>query len=187
MDSVRSHLRRAGAALHQQVDEAYSRLGVETAEGYRQFLRAHAAALFSLEQCLEHNGIEQLLDDWPNRRRRDALRADLNALRCPLPAALPLPEKAINTAWCWGALYVLEGSRLGGSLLARRLQAAQPGASMNYLGHGADQGLWPGFLHRLESQARHCDERDMQRGLDDAFGVFIRAAQAEAQRLAANA
>ncbi|MEN0108429.1 MAG: biliverdin-producing heme oxygenase [Pseudomonas sp.] len=152
MDSLRTRLRRLGANHHQQVDDAFSQLGVETAEGYRQFLQAHAAALFALENTLEKNSVATLLDDWPERRRSDALRADLLALDCPGSMALTLPE-TVSPAWCWGALYVLEGSRLGGKLLARRLQAAQPGAPMHYLNHAADEGLWPRFLQRLESQA----------------------------------
>jgi heme oxygenase len=178
MDSLRTRLRQLGADLHQQVDDAYSQLGLETAEGYRHFLQAHAAALFSLEPCLEQNGVNELLDDWPDRRRSDALRADLQALNCTPTTVLPMPTSA-SSAWCWGALYVLEGSRLGGKLLARRLQAAQPGAPMHYLDHAADQGLWPRFLQRLESHAQGSDESELKRGVEDAFGVFIRAAQGQ--------
>jgi heme oxygenase len=180
MDNLRQRLRLWGGALHHQVDTAFSALTLETADGYRQFLQAHAAALFSLEDCLAQQGVSQLLDDWPARQRSDALRADLQALNCEPAPALTITPRG-GPGWCWGALYVLEGSRLGGKLLARRLQAAQPGAPMHYLDHAADQGLWPGFLQRLESQAHGCDERALQQGVEDAFGLFIRAASASAE------
>jgi len=178
MDNVRAHLRQAGAGLHQEVDDAFSALSVETADGYRHFLQAHAAALFNLEHCLEQNGIEQLLDDWPQRRRSDALRADLAALNCRPVAPLPA-RSSVSQAWCWGAAYVLEGSRLGGQVLARRVQAAQPGATMRYLAHAATPGLWPSFLQRLESHAQHCDERELQRGVTEAFELFLEAARGQ--------
>ncbi|GLK90284.1 biliverdin-producing heme oxygenase [Pseudomonas turukhanskensis] len=178
MDSLRARLRRMGADLHQQVDDAYSQLGLETAEGYRHFLQAHAAALFSLEPCLEQSGVAELLEDWPERRRSEALRADLQAMNCEPCTSLAMAPNA-SAAWCWGALYVLEGSRLGGKLLARQLQAAQPGAPMRYLDHAADQSLWPRFLQRLESQAQGSDEGELKRGVEEAFGVFIRAAQGQ--------
>ncbi|MEK1943740.1 MAG: biliverdin-producing heme oxygenase [Pseudomonas sp.] len=178
MNNLRQRLRQLGAGLHQEVDDAYSALSLETADGYRRFLQAHAAALFSLEQTLEENAIDQLLEDWPQRRRSEALRADLQAFACAPVDVLSMPQQ-VSPAWCWGAAYVLEGSRLGGQVLARRLQAAQPGAPMDYLGHASTPGLWPSFLQRLESQAQGCDELELQRGVEQAFGVFIQAAQAQ--------
>jgi len=178
MTSLRQRLREFGAGLHQEVDDAFSALSLESAEGYCRFLRAHAAALFSLEKTLEQNGIAQFLNDWPQRRRSEALRADLLALGCA-PVA-PLASRATaSAAWCWGAAYVLEGSRLGGQVLARRLQAAQPGAPMNYLGHATVAGLWPAFLQQLETQAQDCDEHELQRGVQEAFSLFLRAAQGQ--------
>ena len=178
MTSLRQRLREFGAGLHQEVDDAFSALSLETVEGYRRFLQAHAAALFCLEKTLEQNGVEQLLDDWPQRRRSNALRADLLELGCA-PVAPPASRTTVSVGWCWGALYVLEGSRLGGQLLARRLQAAQPGAPMNYLGHATVAGLWPAFLQQLETQAQDCDERELQRGVQEAFSLFLRAAQGQ--------
>src|SRR6218665_3826641 len=118
MDNIRQRLRAYGGALHQQVDDAFSGFTLADAQGYRQFLQAHGAALFSLEHALENAGIEQLLIDWPARRRRDALRADLLAVGCALPLPVTFTASA-SLGWCWGAAYVLEGSRLGGQVLLR--------------------------------------------------------------------
>lgn len=177
MDSVRQRLKQASAGLHQQVDEAFSDFSLATPDGYRAFLRAHAAALFALEAALERNAIDTLLEDWPQRRRSVALRHDLEALGDEAPPALGLPQAPLNTGWCWGACYVLEGSRLGGQLLARRLQQAQPGAPMAYLAHAARAGLWQGFLQRLETAAGGCDEGELRRGVEDAFQLFLDAAR----------
>lgn len=179
MDNIRQRLRAYGGELHHQVDEAFSAFTLDSAAGYQQFLQAHGAALFSLEHALEHAGVEHLLTDWPARRRRDALRADLLALGCPVPTSLPVAAPT-TAGWCWGAAYVLEGSRLGGQVLLRRLRAAQPEAPANYLGHAAEPGLWPGFLQQLEAGAMGIDEHELQRGVDDAFGLFLRAAEQQA-------
>lgn len=180
MDNIRQRLRAYGGVLHHQVDEAFSGFSLDSASGYREFLQAHAGALFSLEAALERGGIEALLHDWPSRRRRDALRADLLALGCELPLSLPVTAPA-SAGWCWGAAYVLEGSRLGGQVLLRRLRAAQPEAPANYLGHASEPGLWPAFLQQLEAGALGIDEHELQRGVDDAFGIFLRAAEQQVE------
>lgn len=181
MDSLRQRLRQFGAPLHQQVDEAFSALALETPEGYRNFLLAHADALFSLEQRLEHNGIQRLLADWPARRRSPALRADLQALGCPGGTALPALQQATDS-WCWGAVYVLEGSRLGAQVLVRRVQTEQPEAPTRYLSHGNSALLWPSFLQQLEAAAHQCREDQLRQGVEDAFGLFLCGARRQLVR-----
>lgn len=177
MNNLRQRLKQFSAGLHQQVDEVFSALELESPAGYRRFLLAHAEALFSLEPALEHNAIERLLEDWSRRRRRWALLDDLRALGCadavPAQAAQPMP---MPPGWCWGVAYVLEGSRLGAQLLLRRLQKAQPAAPARYLGHASGESLWTSFLYRLEADAASCAERDLRRGVEDAFSLFLTAA-----------
>lgn len=178
MDSLRQRLKRFGADLHPQVDEAFSALALQTPQGYRRFLLAHAAALFGLEQRLERNAIQRLLSDWPQRRRTPALLADLRALGCDLGSA-PATAGEASPGWCWGAVYVLEGSRLGAQLLARDLQRAQPGAPMHYLSHGPAATLWPSFLQQLEAAAPQCREDQLRCGVEEAFGLFLSGARGQ--------
>lgn len=105
---VREQLRQAGAPWHEAVDAAFSRFDLGQADGYRAFLRAHARALPGLEQALEQAGIAQLMPDWPARRRRHALLADLADLGLPPPpTAAPRldADRACSGAWptCWKA------------------------------------------------------------------------------------
>ena len=176
MDSLRQRLKHFGADLHKQVDEAFSAFPLETRQGYGDFLRAHGRAILSLERTLENNGVEALIDDWPQRRRSEAVLADLRALGIAVEAPRGMPPIA-GAGWCWGALYVLEGSRLGARLLLQRLQAAQPAAPARYLSHGLADGLWPRFLRFFEAQAAACDERQLQQGVADAFGQFLAVAE----------
>ena len=119
MDTLRNQLRSATAAQHERVDAAFSAYRLDQPEGYRAFLQAHAQVLIPLEIELEQAGIETMLDDWPLRCRRQALLADLKALGCAEPPLTPA-GMAPSPGWSWGAAYVIEGSRLGGRVLARR-------------------------------------------------------------------
>lgn len=55
-----------------------------------------------------------------------------------------------SEAFCWGIAYVLEGSRLGGEVLYRRLQPKLAPHPLRYLGQrGAAAQPWPQFLATL--------------------------------------
>jgi heme oxygenase (biliverdin-IX-beta and delta-forming) len=75
----------------------------------------------------------------------------------------------------WGALYVLEGSRLGGAYLEKRVA---PGLPRTYLGARHEQGAWRRILGSLD----HADTGPAWReqalaGARATFGAFIEAAQ----------
>src|SRR5690606_7085673 len=112
MAELRARLRAATGPFHERVDAAYANFSFAQPGGYARFLRAHGRVLGSMEVALEQAGIAGLLDDWPARVRRHALLADLATLGSSPPMPLPPPELP-DIASCWGAAYVLEGSRLG--------------------------------------------------------------------------
>lgn len=177
MAELRTRLRMATAPLHEQVDSAYAAFDFDQEGGYLSFLRAHGRVLGSIEVALEQAGITHLLEDWPERVRRHALFADLEALGSPVPLPLPAPELD-DSAGCWGAAYVLEGSRLGGRVLARRLHQLDPSAPSLYLEHGDTAKLWPTFLAQLET-AHPCTWPAIQAAAEATFELFIRAAALE--------
>ncbi|USI73834.1 biliverdin-producing heme oxygenase [Sphingomonas morindae] len=139
-------LRAATRADHDRVDALFGALTLASAADYRAFLLAQALALPAVERALDEADFAGALADWPGRRRGDALAADLAALHTQAPDPLPPPALAGRAAQ-WGAAYVLEGSRLGGQLLARQLGAGQPNA---YLGKVHAPGKWRDFLSALD-------------------------------------
>ena len=170
---LRAHLRERTAGTHATLDERLDALPLETPEGYGLFLKVVAAGLLPLEAYLKQHGIARILDDWPLRERTPAIREDLSRLaggrtfsvdRSRLPLAPVLGH-------LWGALYVLEGSRLGGRVLRRRVPEGLPTA---YLDHGRDAALWPSFLQRLKSA--EADWEPMVAGAEAAFALFHEAA-----------
>lgn len=178
MAELRARLRQATAPLHVQVDAAFSDFSLEQLDDYRCFLRAHSRVLSAAEIALERAGFAARLDDWSMRVRRHALCADLAELDCPLPTALSLPSLS-DSASCWGVAYVLEGSRLGGRVLARRVRQANPTAPVRYLEHGDVARLWPAFVARLEQDAASCTWEPMLVAAEKTFALFAEAAALE--------
>lgn len=175
MDSLRIRLRSATAPLHERVDKLFSSFELEHADGYRRFLAVHALVLGPLERALEASGIETLLPDWPQRSRRQALLADLADLGIHT-AAPQSPTETFSPGHCWGTAYVIEGSRLGGRVLARRVSEVQPDAPLRYLGRGSTTPSWAGFVEQLEKNAPCHPWTDILAGAETAFERFILAA-----------
>lgn len=98
------------------------------------------------EAALDAAGVEALFPDWPDRRRAGLLAADLADLGAAPPAPPPAPLAA-DPAAVAGALYVIEGSRLGGRFLARQVGKELP---RRYLDPDQRPPSWPGLLAMFE-------------------------------------
>ena len=144
---VRAALRAATADCHKRVDTAFSRFDLATEDGYRRFLLAQAQAFLPIEAALDEAGAETVLPNWPERRRGDLLRADLAALDVTAPepfAGLPIVS---GKAPMLGAIYVLEGSRLGGAVLKKTVPGHFP---RRFLEARQAAGSWRLFLRTLD-------------------------------------
>lgn len=172
---IRFRLRAATAPLHELVDAHMGGLLRQTVGGYERFLTASARALLPLERALVEAGVVEILPDWPERARSDALRADLAALSLSGPDTHAVYEDPHlkDEAYMLGAVYVLEGSRLGASVLVRMFESA-PAHALHYLSHGNELPLWQTFLARLETSAaiRRNPEVTIA-GASAAFKLFL--------------
>ena len=160
-------IRAETAAAHDAVDAAYTRYDLADPTSYRAFLEAHARALPAVETALAAAS----LPAW--RERTTALAADLAALGAAWPAPLPLDPPASDAA-AWGMLYVIEGSRLGGAMLERRVGEGLPRA---YLAARHGSGEWRALLAALDAAA--VDEPWIDRAIAaarDVFALYGRAA-----------
>ncbi|MCI9882950.1 biliverdin-producing heme oxygenase, partial [Methylobacterium goesingense] len=123
--SIVAALRSATGGDHDRVDAAYGDFDLAAPDSYRAFLHAHARARPAAEDALA------AVPGLPHfRPRTPLLAADLGALDEAMPPPLPFALPAGDAA-AWGALYVVEGSRLGGIMLARTVPDGLPTA---YLG-----------------------------------------------------
>ncbi|MES2911150.1 MAG: biliverdin-producing heme oxygenase [Pseudomonadota bacterium] len=76
-----------------------------------------------------------------------------------------------SEAFCWGIAYVLEGSRLGGEVLYRRLQPRLAPHPLRYLGQrGAGGQPWPQFLATLRQKL--AGDQASQAGCKGAVAAF---------------
>jgi heme oxygenase (biliverdin-IX-beta and delta-forming) len=169
--SAVASLRAATAADHEQVDRLFSSLDFAVAADYRRFLLAQAAAFLPVERALDEAGAASLLPDWTERRRGSLLIADLEELDASPPEPLACP--ALDSAGIWGALYVIEGSRLGGALLKRGLPPAAP---RRFLAAPQNKGSWRNLLRLIDQHL--IEPQDIETGSAAArmvFSLFERA------------
>ena len=176
----RHRLRAATAQAHERLDRLYSRLDLSRADDYAQFLTSHAAAFIPAEQARMAAGADALVAGWSNGARGVALLADLAALRLPTPPLLP-PPLFSDEAAVLGGMYVLEGSRLGGSVLVRQVPAGLPTAFLT----PPAISTWRVFTDLLDRSLD--DETRFERAVASAqsvFALFERAARATVEQAA---
>ena len=143
---ARFALRAATTDAHERVDALYSRFDLAGAAGYADFLVAQAGAYLAIEAALDRAGAENVLPDWPRRRRAEALRRDLAVLGLKVSASDIEAPALGEAARVIGAIYVLEGSRLGGTMLLRSVPQGQPTEFLST----RHPDLWRVFIARLD-------------------------------------
>jgi len=181
--SRRAFLRESTRLLHQELDAAASGIDLRHPADYAAMLLDHAHALVPLEFRLERSGVETILPDWNLRCRREALKADLSGLGQAMPPMTPATHEdtmpAFTRSEAFGVLYVLEGARLGGAVLARLVVSSWSEtvrANNRYFSHGQGAGFWPDFLERLET-APDLVMDDVLAGAKTAFAAFLAASR----------
>lgn len=166
MTNARQALRAGTAPYHDRVDAIFARTDFTDRAAYGRFLQAQAAAHIAAEDALDAAGASAVLPDWPTRRRAALLRADLAALGLDAPATCESLDLAQDAA-ILGGVYVLEGSRLGGTLLKRSVPAEFPAT---FLG-AADPPAWRSLLATLDARLRTAE--DVRIAIDAAARVFL--------------
>ncbi len=165
--STVARLRAATASDHDAVDAGFGRYDLTDAADYRAFLIAHAKALPAVEAWLATiPGLATV------RSRETALAEDLAALGEDMPAQMAF-DVAPSAAAGWGAMYVVEGSRLGGIMLARSVPEGMPSA---YLGSKHLSGEWRALLTAIDGEP--ADEAWVEQaivGAKAAFDLYRRA------------
>lgn len=179
--TARFLLRQETADLHAELDAHLSRVDFDDRRSYGVFLRSQAGPLLALEQAIATSSIPRDISDWESRRRSAAMRADLAALALTPPPVGPVPSGFQDGDRLFGALYVLEGSRLGAVYLSRHARASRDPAvraAVRYLTHGEDKSLWPSFLrHLARREQAGLDLAKLVEGAREAFGMFLLSAR----------
>ncbi|MEJ7932970.1 biliverdin-producing heme oxygenase [Sphingobium sp. AN558] len=160
---IRQALRTATAQSHHSVDALFSRFRLDFSFEYGAFLLAHARALGAIEPVAK-----------PASPRLPLITGDLAALGYAMPPALKF-DRRVSEAFRWGLLYALEGSRLGGAMLARRVPADLP---RSYLLAVHPKGGWAAFQASMDEAGAAGGDgwlRDAVAGAQAAFALFAAA------------
>ncbi len=184
LSAIRSRTRPMHAHLESRMDLAQA---FASRQAYAKLLSGYAAIYELFEERMESlpARTRQRLD-WPSRRKLNLIDADLAALgaagkRISGPVELPALE---DTDSALGALYVVEGSCLGGQVLYRMLESSlslkqATGASFFY-GYGEQTGVvWKAFTALLRR-----DVRDHNRAAETAVAMFQTFEQTLVQAMA---
>ena len=165
---IRTRLRKSTAAVHERLHrhEGFAAVAAGTIDliDYQRLLSRLWGFHHPFETTLgQVNRKQDIGVEFEARGRSRMLESDLVALgwdrasvaRLPQCESLKAPE---NAAEFMGALYVVEGSTLGGVQLARALKslvASESGEGRSFfLGYGDRHGaMWRSFLNRLEDFA----------------------------------
>jgi heme oxygenase len=169
---ARALLRARTADAHERVDASFSGFDLGDRTGYSAFLQAQAMAYLPVEAALDRSGAGDLLADWPARRRAHLLEADLAALATPLPPLLAAPALEALPRLL-GALYVIEGSRLGGAMLKRLVAPELP---TSFLSHPLPGG-WRKLLELVDERLAQPEAAaGAIQAARETFSLFERAA-----------
>lgn len=169
--SAMTMLRDATGAAHEAVDAAFGAHDLAVPGAYRRFLLAHARALPVAERAMAALPFARTLPT-----RAPLLEADLADLDVAAPEPLTFAP-GDDEATLWGVLYVVEGSRLGGALLARQVP---PDLPCRYLGAVHGSGQWRAIRAGLDEAAAGEDAdwtARMVAGALATFSLYAAAAQ----------
>ena len=159
-------LKSATDEAHERLDALIAQLDLSDPDDHARFLRIHSAVLPSLEDALERGGLDAILPRWRDHRRTQALDADLAAIGSGRAEPVPLPALDSIPAML-GAAYVLEGSRLGGQVLAGQVGAGLP---CKFLGERGNIAPWPTLIAALDRLLK--SEVDLDQAKATAHQVF---------------
>lgn len=159
-------------ALEQQAFNRALAAGAPTAAGTAQFLarmygflqpyettlRAHAADFSPAWDLAERFRAHLILEDLPETPG------------APTPPLCPAMPPLRTHAQLLGTMYVMEGSTLGGQVIARQLATAGIPLRHYFTGHGARTGaLWKSFCQQLAEAAPAAGPDDVVAAASRAF------------------
>jgi heme oxygenase len=151
---------------------------ISTPGEYVRLLQTFYGFFSPLEAQIEQHLTSRQLPDLKERRKAAFLLDDMSALgfhSAGLDVSPYLPRIS-NEVQAWGALYVLEGSTLGGRGITRMLLKQCPGLSVRYLkffnGYGDSTGpMWLRFQDALNGL--HLSESDLSQTVQAANDTFL--------------
>jgi heme oxygenase (biliverdin-IX-beta and delta-forming) len=147
---------------------------VQSTGDYAVILKMFYGYFLPLEKKIEAFITPAILPDIAERRKASAILHDLSAIGQEVDSLSLSPHlpKIENAAQAMGALYVLEGSTLGGKMIAKMLRNNEALSLTDdklsfFSGYGEETGSkWKTFLHVLNQQE---SRSDVVKGANETF------------------
>lgn len=173
-----AQLRQKTAEMHQRVEKKLGMNRLSDRETYEAVLRAFFGFYGSVESPLLQK-VADILPDREQRKKTEWLKQDLNALGLPAKSIQDLPRatslNVTSPAQAMGALYVLEGSTLGGAYIAAHIQKTlgidSESGGRFFMNYGSErQTMWERFRTQLTGFATtEAQEAEVLSGAMRAF------------------
>jgi heme oxygenase len=175
-------IKEATLTNHQQVEKVLvsQMKSMRSKQDYVDLLHLFYGYFGGLEQQINAYINQSDMPDYAQRRKTEAIANDLKALGSQVPAVAGhnyLPQ-INNDLQAFGALYVIEGSTLGGKIISKMIQqhlnlANAAGLSF-FNGYGDDtQQMWDTFKQQLNAVVKSpADEETVLAAANETFGKF---------------
>jgi len=173
-NSIKEATKEAHLTLEKKVVQKMK--AIRSDADYADFLKYFYAYFNQVEQAIVPYITAELLPDHAERRNSSYLKQDIEALGSDvneLPEAIA-PE-ITNTIQALGALYVMEGSIMGGPIIVKMLEKAGITNGISFFsGYGEATGeMWSKFVSVLNASANNEAEEDLAiKSANDTFSNF---------------
>jgi heme oxygenase len=153
-----SNIKEATHTAHQQLEVIVVKKlkAIRSQAEYADLLKHFYAYFNKVEQAIAPFITTEVLPDYASRRNSSHIKNDIEALGATV-TDLPLAEAPAipDTISALGALYVMEGSIMGGRIIVQMLEKAGITQGVSFFsGYGEATGrMWQGFTEVLNQYA----------------------------------
>lgn len=170
-----SRLKEETKQAHQELEKrvVLKLKAIRSEADYANFLNSFYNYFTNVEKYIKQYVTTGVLSDYPSRRNSSHLKADISQLgfKVDLVSDKPMPEiKSLAAAL--GALYVIEGSTMGGPIIVEMLKkyGITKGFSF-FCGYGAETGkMWAAFITVVNNYV--VTETEQQMAITTANNTF---------------
>lgn len=182
---ISDYLKKETARYHDAAEAKFQSKkifdGSFTAEDYLRLLQGNFVLIHQLEDLAMEVLQPQFgkVLDLENRRKRSALQKDFAEINLTPPENDPEIFPPLTIPAAFGVLYVMEGSTLGGTVMARQLakNPVMTSKKFHYLGiYGESLGeKWKTFKQVMDENITEADFPEALRGAELAYDILLKS------------
>ncbi|MEH3114611.1 biliverdin-producing heme oxygenase [Pedobacter terrae] len=160
-----TNIKEATKVAHQNLEKqvVLKLKAIRNHADYADLLKHFYAYFSHIEETIKPYITESILPDYAQRRNSAYIKADILELGSDI-SELPYTTvpKIENAVQALGALYVLEGSIMGGSIIVKMLEKVGVSKGVSFFsGYGEATGMmWGNFIAVLNNQAKTEQEEE---------------------------